>query len=144
GGWAVSLAQESHVYRRLPAELRSGARDRLGAWAHRGAVRPMCDPHLLSPGREAALRAASHAAARAGGQVCTWFRPPSFARYSARSAALTTWSDFVWRSFVSATPMLIVTGTRCPGPRSVNTFSFFFLERNRARRMKRVSSTVCR
>jgi len=52
---------------------------------------------------------------------------------------LTTWSDFVWRSFVSATPMLIVTGTRCPGPRSVNIFSFFFLERNRARRMKRVS-----
>src|SRR5207247_451617 len=35
-------------------------------------------------------------------------------------------------------------GTRSPGPRSVNTFSFFFFERNRARRMKRVSSTVCR
>src|SRR5256885_10183702 len=40
--------------------------------------------------------------------------------------------------------MLIVTGTRSPGPRSVNTFSFFFFERNRDRRMKRVSSTVCR
>ena len=41
-------------------------------------------------GPEAAFRAVASAAARARRQVCTWFRPPSFARYSARSAALTT------------------------------------------------------
>src|SRR6184192_2662165 len=136
--------QEPDVYGGQSAGLRPGARDLVGVRARRRAVRSVRHSHVLQPGREAAFRAVASAAARARRQVCTWFRPPSFARYSARSAALTTWSDFVWRSFVSATPMLIVTGTRCPGPRSVNTFSFFFLERNRARRMKRVSSTVCR
>src|SRR2546425_709496 len=90
GGRAVPLAQESHVYRGLSAGLRLGAGDRLAGWARRRAVRPGRHPHLLSPGREAAFRAGQPGTVRARRQACTWFRPPSFARYSARSAALTT------------------------------------------------------
>src|SRR5207249_10823544 len=96
-----SLAQEPDVYGGLSAGLRPGARDLVGVRARRRAVRSVRHSHVLQPGREAAFRAVASAAARARRQVCTWFRPPSFARYSARPAALTTWSDFVWRSFVS-------------------------------------------
>src|SRR2546430_9342125 len=86
---AVSLAQEPDVYGGLFAGLRLGTRDRVGVRTRRRAVRPVCDTPLLSSGREAAFRAVAPAAVRAR-QACTWFRPPSFARYSARSPALTT------------------------------------------------------
>src|SRR2546425_238466 len=63
----------------------------------------------------------------------------------ARLAALTTWSGLAWRGSFSATPMLIVTGTRLPGPFSATTGSARLRrERSLLRRMNRVSSTVCR
>src|SRR5229473_6214393 len=100
--------------RAVPPTLGGGDRARLG-WDGAGvcgARRTRRQNEREACEKREARRAAYH--------TWTWLRPPSFARYRARSAALTTWSDLEWRSVFSATPMLIVTGTRWPGPFSVS------------------------